>query len=49
MHELKTYAINATTLGITSLSGIEDWLKVILLLVTIGYTITRWAKTKDEE
>ena len=47
--EIKIYAINGSTLGVTTFTQIEDWLKIILLVVTIGYTITKWSKVKDEE
>lgn len=50
-NELKLYVINGSTLGVTTFTQIEDGLKIILLLVTIGYTITKWAdlkKDKDE-
>jgi hypothetical protein len=50
-NELKLYAINGSAIGVTTFTQIEDGLKIILLLVTIGYTITKWAdlkKDKDE-
>jgi len=47
--EIKIYAINGSTLGVTTFTQIEDWLKIILLAVTIGYTITKWFKVKDEK
>jgi len=43
------YIINGSTIGVTSLAPIEDWLKVILLVVTIGYTISKWSKVKEDE
>lgn len=49
INELKLYVINSSTLGVTTFTQIEDWLKIALLLVTIGYTITKWAKVKDED
>lgn len=49
INELKLYAINSGTLGVTTFTQIEDWLKIALLVVTIGYTITKWAKVKDED
>lgn len=49
INELKLYAINSSTLGVTTFTQIEDWLKIALLVVTIGYTITKWAKVKDED
>tara|TARA_R110000796_G_scaffold172602_1_gene289584 strand:- start:21 stop:179 length:159 start_codon:yes stop_codon:yes gene_type:complete len=47
--QIKIYAINGSTIGLTTFTQIEDWLKIILLAVTIGYTITKWAKIKKEE
>jgi len=48
-NELKLYVINGGTLGVTTFTQIEDWLKIILLVVTIGYTIAKWSKVKEEE
>lgn len=39
--DVKIYALNTTVL-LASLSKIEPFLKVMLLLVSIGYTINRW-------
>jgi len=47
--EIKLYAINGSTLGVTTFTQIEDWLKIILLVVTIGYTVTKWYKVKEED
>lgn len=49
LQELKLYFINGSTLGVTTFTQIEDWLKIILLVVTIGYTIAKWSKVKEEE
>tara|TARA_R110000782_G_scaffold4360_1_gene15482 strand:- start:604 stop:753 length:150 start_codon:yes stop_codon:yes gene_type:complete len=49
MSDLKLYIMNGSTIGVTTFTQIEDWLKVILLVVTIGYTISKWAKVKEEE
>ena len=43
--DIKLYAMNASALGVTTFTQIEDWLKIILLLITIGYTLTKWMKT----
>ncbi len=43
--DLKLYTINSVTLGVTMMD-IEWWLKIILLLVTIGYTVTKWWNIK---
>lgn len=47
--DIKIYAMNGGTLGVTTFTQIEDWLKIILLVVTIGYTIAKWSKVKEEE
>ena len=49
LQEIKLYAINGGTLGVTTFTQTEDWLKIILLVVTIGYTIAKWSKVKEEE
>jgi len=49
LQELKLYAINGSTLGVTTFTQIEDWLKIILLVVTIGYTIAKWSKVREED
>jgi hypothetical protein len=43
INEIKLYLINGSTLGVTTFTGLEDWLKILLLLITIGYTLTKWA------
>ncbi len=49
LQELKLYAINGSTLGVTTFAQIEDGLKILLLLVTIGYTIAKWKGIKNEK
>jgi hypothetical protein len=49
LNELKLYAINGSTLGVTTFTQIEDGLKIMLLLVTIGYTIAKWKGIKKDE
>jgi len=41
MGDSKVYGLNAITLAI-SFSAVEDTLKIILLLASIGYTLQRW-------
>lgn len=41
VQDLKIYILNTSALAI-SFSGIEMTLKIILLLVTIGYTLFKW-------
>ena len=47
--QMKLYVINASTLGVTTFTNIEMGLKLILLLVTIGYTIDKWLKLKKDK
>ncbi len=48
IQQAKLYIINASTLGVTTFTNIEMGLKVVLLLVTIGYTIDKWIKLKKK-
>jgi len=47
--DIKLYAMNGSALGVTTFTQIEDWLKIILLVVTIGYTISKWSKVREED
>jgi len=49
LSDIKLYGMNAGTLGVTPFTRIEDGLKIFLLLVTIGYTISKWKNIKKEE
>lgn len=52
LNELRIYAINGSALSITTFTEIEYGLKILLLVVTIGYTITKWydiEKNKNEK
>tara|TARA_B110000977_G_scaffold156931_1_gene199764 strand:+ start:2731 stop:2928 length:198 start_codon:yes stop_codon:yes gene_type:complete len=46
---LRIYMINGSVMGLATFSQIEDWLKLVLLLVTIGYTISKWTRIKKED
>tara|TARA_R110002072_G_C7736602_1_gene516254 strand:+ start:522 stop:686 length:165 start_codon:yes stop_codon:yes gene_type:complete len=46
---LKVYMINGSVVGLATFSQIEDWLKIILLIVTIGFTISKWTKVEKEK
>lgn len=49
--DIKVLLLNAATFGI-SMAQVEIALKVLLLMVSIGYTIQRWYlmnKNKDNE
>lgn len=46
--DIKLYTLNAGALGVTTFTHIEDGLKILLLLITIGYTISKWINIKKE-
>ena len=46
--DIKLLAANAITLAI-SMTHIEVTLKVILLLISIGYTVAKWVKLKEKK
>lgn len=49
LSDIRLYVMNGSALGVTTFTQIEDWLKIILLVVTIGYTIAKWSKVKEED
>ena len=49
LSDIKLYVMNVSTLGVTTFTTIQDWLKIILLIITIGYTISKWSKVKKDD
>ena len=47
--DIKMYSMSVGALGISMINQVEDWLKIILLVVTIGYTLSKWIKLKKEK
>jgi hypothetical protein len=45
---MRVYSINLSAMTISSLNAVEDSLKIVLLLVTIGYTIQKWWEVKKK-
>jgi len=45
--DIKLYALNLSTMAI-SMTQIDDILKMILLLITIGYTVHKWIHLKKK-
>jgi len=43
---LEVATVNGTVLGLTTFSNIEIALKIILLVVSIAYTIDKWYSQK---
>ena len=48
-NDFKLYAINTTTLGVTTFAEIEMGLKLLLLVVTIGYTVNKWIQLQNKK
>jgi len=46
--DIKLLIINGVALAV-SMTHIEISLKIILLLVTIGYTVSKWIKLKNDK
>ena len=46
--DIRVYALNLAAVGISQFSGIEEILKIILLLLSIGYTISKWKHNSNE-
>lgn len=44
----KVYLMNLSTMTITTIDQIESALKILLLVVTIGYTIQKWYEIKKK-
>jgi hypothetical protein len=45
INDIKLIALNGTV-GVVTMTNLEVWLKIILLIVTIGYTLSKWIKIK---
>jgi len=46
--DIKLYAMNVGTLSVTTFTQIEDGLKLLLLVITIGYTVSKWIHIKRD-
>jgi len=46
--DIKLYLLNAGSFTVSMLDWLEPVLKITLLSVTIGYTLHKWWKLKDE-
>ncbi len=49
LSDIKLYAMNAGALGVTTLTQLETPLKILLLIITIGYTISKWVELKKDK
>lgn len=46
MGDVKLYLLNVSAFTVTMMDWLEPILKIILLIVTIGYTLQKWYKLK---
>jgi hypothetical protein len=46
---IKLYAINLSAITVSTMDILEDSLKIVLLLVTIGYTVQKWHQLKNKK
>ena len=46
---LKVYAINLSAMTISTIDQIEVALKLLLLVVSIGYTIAKWHELRKKK
>tara|TARA_E500000081_G_C6108414_1_gene341369 strand:+ start:185 stop:340 length:156 start_codon:yes stop_codon:yes gene_type:complete len=46
---LKLYVINFSAITVSTMDILEDSLKIVLLLVTIGYTVQKWHQLKNKK
>ena len=44
--DLKLYCLNITSFTVASIDWLEPTLKVMLLVLTIGYTVHKWLNLK---
>lgn len=49
MSDIKLYSLNTITLSVTTFSDLEMGLKILLLSVSIGYTLNRWVRLSNNK
>jgi len=49
VEDVKLYLLNASSFALASLNWIEPALEIILLSLTIGYTVHKWWKLKNNK
>tara|TARA_R110000772_G_scaffold121096_1_gene227443 strand:- start:476 stop:631 length:156 start_codon:yes stop_codon:yes gene_type:complete len=48
LEDIKLYTLSIGTMAIT-MTQIDNYLKILLLLITIGYTLHKWIHLKKKE
>lgn len=46
LNSFKLYVLNLSAITVSTMDILEDSLKILLLLVTIGYTVQKWYELK---
>tara|TARA_X000001382_G_scaffold8666_1_gene6272 strand:- start:2901 stop:3065 length:165 start_codon:yes stop_codon:yes gene_type:complete len=49
LNSVKLYAINLSAITVSTMDILEDSLKILLLVVTIGYTLQKWWEIKNKK
>ena len=49
LSDIKLYMLNALSFGVTMMDWLEPMLKVVLLTLTIGYTVHKWWIMKNKK
>ena len=49
LNSLRLYIINLSAITVSTMDILEDSLKILLLLVTIGYTAQKWYELKKNK
>jgi hypothetical protein len=47
--DIKLYILNAISFSITMMDWLEPILEILLLIVTIGYTVHKWLNLKKNK
>ena len=49
MEDIKLYVLNAGSFTVTCMDWLEPTLKIMLLVITIGYTAHKWLNIKNDK
>lgn len=49
LNSFKLYVFNLSAITVSTMDILEDSLKILLLVVTIGYTIQKWYELKKKK
>jgi|TARA_R110000765_G_scaffold372592_1_gene463048 hypothetical protein len=49
INSFKVYALNLSAMTISTVDGIELTLKLMLLVVSIGYTLQKWYQLRNKK